>query len=604
MTENISLPNGPLNGGVDAAPALSTATPLSQALESARPIALNINFARITGDAKAAVFLSQLVYWTRRGTEVLANDGWIFKTREQWEAETGLSRHEQLSVQTRLIDLGLIESLRTGAPARNCYRVVASVLGSKLAQLVKAEPVQWSLLDIQQGDNNVRAMLGRQFAFYRLLSDITSSTTNAIYLSRAIAIQQRFGAENTSPAQLPWDAQWFRMAIDSTQLDTGLTPAQQRESKHKLCQLGLLKEAVLTHPRKQHFLRVNFTALIQAITGFLNKHDNNTSLVKPRKWLSLNHFPDFTEHPNSVSLVKPRKRVSLTRFPDFTEGRAPSALPHQDSSADCAECENRTTRNADLSNLDVRFSQASRPVLAPPPSDFRTQNRSFFGQSPNTYARTTHAQRLQGDYKQNTTTTTPISPKPSVDAGLCARPAEPPVVVVVTNDAQNPGPNSSAQACSALDGRVLIWPSEVDAQTQASALRILAPLAKTGQLKDAQNLIDEWAGCMLAYRIGSPLAYLRRLVHTHTNDPAGLVWERALLVQQQRRDQLARQKRLDDLSKRQLDAADPTQRPAGGPTGAPEAPNTAIELSDAAKAALLQLRASIPKRSPKSDDQP
>jgi len=79
-------PSGPIADLGRAGPALSIKTPVTAILEASKPIAFNINFAKITGDAKAALFLSQLVYWTRRGADVLDNDGWVFKTREDWEA--------------------------------------------------------------------------------------------------------------------------------------------------------------------------------------------------------------------------------------------------------------------------------------------------------------------------------------------------------------------------------------------------------------------------------------------------------------------------------------------------------------------------------------
>ena len=61
-------------------------------MASDRPIGYSANLARVAGDAKAGLLLSQLMYWTRVGVEVESQDGWISKSREQWTLETGLSR--------------------------------------------------------------------------------------------------------------------------------------------------------------------------------------------------------------------------------------------------------------------------------------------------------------------------------------------------------------------------------------------------------------------------------------------------------------------------------------------------------------------------------
>lgn len=537
-------------------------------LDAARPIAFNINFARITGDAKAALFLSQLVYWTRRGADVLANEGWIFKTRDQWEMETGLTRHEQLGVQTMLLEQGLIEAQKIGAPARNCYRVMAPMLGSRLAQLVKAEPVQWSLLDIQQSDNTkVKALLGRQFAFYRMLTELAHSTTCAIYLSRAIAVDQRVvDVRGDAPkAFLPWDQQWFRLAVDSMQLDTGLTGAQQRDAKHKLCQIGVLDEGMLTHPRKQIYLRINAPVLVERLKQVV---------LKPKVSDSF-----YNCHPGEQLL-----NVS-----------EPCQV---DISGNTAGCENRTTRNPVLQSSVVRFSPISDPVFTQVSSDFSKRDGLFLAVSPNTYARTTRAPRLQGDYKETTTTTTPPEHNASSEAGC--RPAErsASVVVVDAKLAKTELPSASTQAAAGVVMADWVWPEALDEAMRQSAARMLAPLVKTGRLDEVQCLLDEWAGCLANQTIRSPLGYLRQLLRTHQQTPGGLVWEQALVVQQQRKDRYMRAERLAELERMQQGLMGPAG--AAGTAdravvGAQASSSQAVGLSETAKAALERLRKSIPK---------
>lgn len=57
-----------------------------------RPIAYHRVFVTLTGSVKAAILLSQAVYWQKRARQ---SDGWWYKTTEEWQDETGLTRHEQ-----------------------------------------------------------------------------------------------------------------------------------------------------------------------------------------------------------------------------------------------------------------------------------------------------------------------------------------------------------------------------------------------------------------------------------------------------------------------------------------------------------------------------
>ncbi|MBJ6911615.1 hypothetical protein JG661_20320, partial [Vibrio cholerae] len=64
------------------------------------------------------MFLSQSLYWSRRTNE----SGWFYKTQEEWEEETGLSRREQDSARKRLKSLGIIEEKKQGVPCRVFYK--------------------------------------------------------------------------------------------------------------------------------------------------------------------------------------------------------------------------------------------------------------------------------------------------------------------------------------------------------------------------------------------------------------------------------------------------------------------------------------------------
>ena len=80
-------------GDVHAAP-LSVIWPLL-----GRHIAFHRRLVDLTSSVKAALLLSQSIYWTRHGRDIARNGGWFHKTTEQWAIETGLSPKEQASAR-------------------------------------------------------------------------------------------------------------------------------------------------------------------------------------------------------------------------------------------------------------------------------------------------------------------------------------------------------------------------------------------------------------------------------------------------------------------------------------------------------------------------
>jgi hypothetical protein len=574
-------------------------TPVVALLEASKPIAFNINFARITGDTKAALLLSQLVYWTRRGADVLDNDGWVFKTREQWEAEIGLSKHEQVTARNILIGLGLMAEARTGAPARNCYRVNPAVLGAHLAQLVRTEPVQWSLLDIRSDSQHMRTMLGRQFAFYRVLMQITSTCTSAVYLSKALAIQRRFADRQTQqPAsgpqqstQLPWDTDWFRMAVDSTQTDTGLSPAQQRDAKHKLCQIGLLHEAMMTHPRKQIYLRIDMQMLNKLLTDATKKSAYQNRQAGGGEERGSRFLGNLGERMTVIhSPTKEFKTLPTLHTHDSGDTSKPPN-GSKDESQNSAACQNRTTRMADSDKLDVRFSQGSWPVLARPKSGFSIPS------GPVLAGLHAHASCAGQDYKEDYIKTTTTTQAPSKVDG---EPPKPDIVqskVGIEPDGSETGSVgltgvavvvvSSLKPSAQEPEDSWVWPEPFSKVEQVQGTRILNSLAKTGQLDDAQNILDELAGWMATGGVKSNLSYLRKLVEAHQSTPGGLVYERGPDVR-------LRRDRLKAIAARtQINtSAVPSKSPTTGIDNKVEGVGTAdtVVLTDAAKSGLAKAR--------------
>ncbi len=98
-----------------------------------RPIAFQRSFIRLEMGVTAALFLSQLTYWTNRTTD----DGWVYKTQDEWEEETGLSRYEQEGARKKLRGLGVLLERKQGLPARLYYKIDNDVLCQLLTSAYK-----------------------------------------------------------------------------------------------------------------------------------------------------------------------------------------------------------------------------------------------------------------------------------------------------------------------------------------------------------------------------------------------------------------------------------------------------------------------------------
>jgi hypothetical protein len=84
-----------------------------------RPVAYHPDMARILGGVNEAVFLCQLLYWEGKG----ANPDWVWKTQEEWEQETALTRRNQETVREKLKTLGVLKEKLASVPARLHYQV-------------------------------------------------------------------------------------------------------------------------------------------------------------------------------------------------------------------------------------------------------------------------------------------------------------------------------------------------------------------------------------------------------------------------------------------------------------------------------------------------
>jgi hypothetical protein len=99
-----------------------------------RPIAFHRPLAEVAGSCNGGVFLSQALYWSRRSS---LEDGWFYKTSDEWFEETCLSRREQETVRKHLVSIGVLEEERRGVPAKLHFRLNTHVLERELERAVE-----------------------------------------------------------------------------------------------------------------------------------------------------------------------------------------------------------------------------------------------------------------------------------------------------------------------------------------------------------------------------------------------------------------------------------------------------------------------------------
>ncbi len=105
-----------------------------------RPVAYHPLLAKALGSVEAAVWVSQLLYWTGKEADP---EGWIYKTQAEWEDETGLSRRNQETARRNLGEegKGVLEEALKQMPARLHYRLNLDKLADILSEILDRSPV-------------------------------------------------------------------------------------------------------------------------------------------------------------------------------------------------------------------------------------------------------------------------------------------------------------------------------------------------------------------------------------------------------------------------------------------------------------------------------
>lgn len=132
-----------------------------------RPIAYFPKLKRITGSTTATILLCQFIYW--RGKEA-DPEGWLYKTSDDIERETGLTYKEQKTARSALVSAGLLEEHYARLDHQMEFRLNLDEINRK-----------WGMAD---GDvpESTNGSLGNDQAVQSInsITEITSETTTEI----------------------------------------------------------------------------------------------------------------------------------------------------------------------------------------------------------------------------------------------------------------------------------------------------------------------------------------------------------------------------------------------------------------------------------------
>lgn len=266
-----------------------------------RHIAFHRRLVDLTTNVKAALMLSQAIYWTRHGRDIAMNDGWFFKTGEQWTMETGLSAKEQATARELLRDLALLGERRIGLPARLHFRLCVDQLGEMLFGHAgdAGRRLDWT------DGAAVAELLGPSLSFHRALAGVAGGVHAGLLLSRALYLTRL-------QMRRQLDA-WIANSASRWTDEIGLSRREQESARRDLMRAGLWEETLTGIPARL-VARIRLECLLDLLSS--GERGTAGGLIVPsslesgiaatriapngesRVWES--HIPDLPKAPNLI----------------------------------------------------------------------------------------------------------------------------------------------------------------------------------------------------------------------------------------------------------------------------------------------------------------
>ena len=244
-----------------------------------RAIAIPTRVMGLVRDTAAGVLLCQLIYWTRRGVDVLERDGWVYKTAGEWQQETGMSWKVQRRARTLLQTLDLIEERKQEMPARLEFRLKLSTLAPLLAERAELALDRLDLARFRDGEDPIADdLIGRAFLFHGVLAKVFP-LHSAMMCSRLLAPARiaTLDAQSMAQAAGRGSSSYTRLVTlqrEEWHAETGLSRDQWQTARRNLREAGVLVERKHNFPRRVD-LAVNLRALSDVLRQSANRADDS-----------------------------------------------------------------------------------------------------------------------------------------------------------------------------------------------------------------------------------------------------------------------------------------------------------------------------------------
>jgi len=146
-----------------------------------RPILFNPDLARALGSVTAGLFLSQLLYWWGKGI----NPEMVYKTVKEFEEETVLTKHQQLSAQKICIKKGVLSVLYKGIPPKRHFKIDLDKTFSLLEKSFEIKEKNMTTKCLESGHSSVEEASEDMFEIPTHITESTSKNTSESNIGNA-----------------------------------------------------------------------------------------------------------------------------------------------------------------------------------------------------------------------------------------------------------------------------------------------------------------------------------------------------------------------------------------------------------------------------------
>ena len=258
----------------------------------------------ITGDFNAAVYLSQIIYWYRKGVCISQNNGYIYKSVNEMFEETGLTSKMQTRCKNILKSTQLTETYQQnifGKGSKSFVKLNTEIFLQRICDYYHIDPniaeithENWKI-----GDHPVlRRLYSDRFAYHRdlvyCLGTIESATMLSFLLNRCAMEQKNYKSYTIED--------WKRVL--------GLSKNVQSHSRLLLKELGLIVEKQPIPNNARIFTFPQFDTILEKLEHLSEYKDNPQQSLQLSK---LRHRD--TEQPKSATLEYPNRQGRDTEQP-------------------------------------------------------------------------------------------------------------------------------------------------------------------------------------------------------------------------------------------------------------------------------------------------